>query len=1544
MRKTAKWLAPWLALAGCIASPPTMMAREIPDANALTVYYNYQTGLCDLRVVSFDMAKPGSLNTLYTLPNDDGLSIGAGCRVRNTYYYFQATNSPYGFYSDGLFALDVNDGSTRKVGDYGHRMEGTVYASMTYDYSSETMFALGGFGQGDNIVSVDLENGNVKKLSNIKINEVSGYDGVLACIGVNYDGEMYGISFPGILYRINPWTGEVRRIGALDYNPDGFFNYQHSYLVFDNETNDCYWSFYTWTNKYEIRKVNLSDATTEPVGNVETQIDGLYIPFIIAGASAPGKATDFNITPAQKGELKAVLEWKNPSKTFGRGGELQSMTKLELYRDGELLNTWDNPIPGAVMTYTDIPAKSDYYTYKIIGYNESGAGDRCSNSAFIGSGIPSEVEHLTLVADGNNAVLSWSQPENGKFGAWLDKTSLVYEITRQPDGVVLTSDCKSNTFTDTSITTLGKYYYDVKGINSGGIGDDVSSNKEICGPPLEVPSSFQFYNEEDTDIWTVIDGNGNYYTWTWADGYYGSIRGWTSSYNTFDGMAAHEYLISPKMRLEQGKRYKLTFDATPGDKNIPEIIAVSLGKAPTAAAQDSITQFTIRNKGKLSIRADIPPVAETGDYHFGFVHRSTMPGYKLSIGNISIDEDHSGRSMIFITDESGNPVENAAVTVGGKITAVSKGEGMYEFPYLDPATYTAIVTAIGYEDATLEFEVIEGATTETSLRLSSLPRNTLSGKVIDSLGDPVPDAKVTLTGYAPFETYTDREGAFSIAGIYAKEAYALTVSRNNYLSYSSMIDMDTDKILETIILADNPKAPREASATEDGVCAHVEWAVPLGDAITLRFDDGSRGNALGMDDGTVKTLFGNVFRTPSVVKSVQFMLASLPGVSHYGVSLYIMDLDEQGNPTDKVLFSTSYAACKDDEWSVYRLPKPVDAPRGFMAAVACEGFIGLCTDSGEDQNYPFKEQVSAYTTDFSSGRYAYVESQNFRANFMLRAEVEPYGPISTKAPATFAFRTEAHNTSADMPCFVSKAVSKLPQRVVEDRLSYDVYRFVESAKEDDSQWIKVASNLKDRFFDDTGWKDLPKGVYQYAVKTLYAANEASEPTITNAVGRDMHSDINIYVCTDTETNESTAAIVTFANKEGRGIYTTGLDSDCKARIEYMWKGDYTATVVLDGFETVEIPISIGDDNEYDFTFNLREIKQIPAGLRIVEEGNAGERLFVWDFPDIIADSFEDHEPFTVNSPGSIGWGYYDGDGEETGAFSNYVWPNQWVPMAWIVFDPDKTEPSILRDNLMPQAQDGNQYIVSMGSKRNDDWIISPRLFFEEDFLLSFYACGWSPYGAPEHMQVGWSMTTSDPDQFEWQEEILLPGQQWENYVYEIPADASYVAIRYTSAGQYMGMIDNIRIGLPDAMSSSASRPSRAPSKNGMYEVFLNGNKVGQTSLRQFIFQELAPGKYTAGVRRAYTSGYSGMANIDFTMDDSGVKFIDDAESNISMSYRDRILTIEGDFDVCHVVDTAGKIVALTEDTVTNLDWLTPGIYIARATGQKDVAILRFIVK
>ena len=77
--------------------------------------------------------------------------------------------------------------------------------------------------------------------------------------------------------------------------------------------------------------------------------------------------------PDPEGALGITLSWTNPTRTYGRGGTLESITKVEVYRDDELIKTFDSPAVGEAMTYHDDVAASDLYspvTGEVLEVNE----------------------------------------------------------------------------------------------------------------------------------------------------------------------------------------------------------------------------------------------------------------------------------------------------------------------------------------------------------------------------------------------------------------------------------------------------------------------------------------------------------------------------------------------------------------------------------------------------------------------------------------------------------------------------------------------------------------------------------------------------------------------------------------------------------------------------------------------------------------------------------------------------------------------------------------------------------------------------------------------------------------------------------------------------------------------------------------------------------------------------------------------------------------------------------------------------------------------
>lgn len=1527
MTKLNRWIRTGTAALLCATS-----AVAFADAPESKTVWSLLTGQLDNQspetgIVNYDLASPETFTMVHSISN--GNSLGAGVMVDGVFYWFEYFQQIYGYDSVGLYAYDTEDGSVKLVQSYGNQRNGICFSSPTYDYQTKTVYALAGLMGGSNLVSVDLTTGNVTNLmpfTGLLRNEEYNSDDSLKAIAMNYDGDMYGVSYWGRLYKINTVSGECTLVGDLDFNPEKAIMYGTS-LAFDNDTNELYWRVYTWVNLYEeLRKINIYDATTEQVGIFgDNRLFGdFYIPFTVAEAGAPAKVAGLTMTPDAEGGLGVTLSWTNPSKTYGRGGTLESLTKIEIYRNNELVQTLDNPGIGKEMTWHDDVPASDLYSYRLVPYNEAGKGDRSAVTMFVGQGIPMPVTDLTLSPEGSGAKLTWTAPDHGKFDAYLDLSSLVYEITRS-DGVTVAADCSDTQFIDNTIENLARYKYTVKAKNIGGESDIVFSDGVVCGPAMSIPYTFAFATQEEFDCWEAIDGNGDESTWTYSS--WPPPSGAKSTFSALYGYAAHDYLISPKVSMQAGKHYKVTFDALPGNKNVTEIIAVSFGPEPTPQRQDSVTQYAFRSDRVRTFRASLPVVEKDGEFNFGFVHRSVEENFSLTLGNIRIEEDHDG-CVEGIVSCGGKPVENAVVaTPDGFYTATTDAQGRYRLEYLPAGTHEIIVSALGYEDYTTSVEVKELDTVSSDCSLTALPQYSVKGRVIDAAGDAVTDASVSLGGYNAYSVTTGNDGRFEIPAVYAHEGYSLVVERNNLMTYSETINLDADRDFGDIQLADNLKAPYKVIASQDDSRSAVKWMAPLCDPREVRYDDGFFERSLGLTDGTSKSVFGHVNRTPSVVYGCRFHIASRVEIpNHYSVYLYIIDLDDEGKPTDRVLYSNTYVPVTDDAWTEFTLPAPIDCPNGYMMGIAYSGIVSLSIDNGED----FVPYVNCYCADYTTGQWYYLDDTDYKANFAFRSIAAPYGG---DGKALWKKASDSSVTVDEVPALdvytfpddYEVKECNAPMKTIEERVRYNVYRGVNNADVEAIEWTKLAEGLKEREYSDEEWASMPQGVYRYGVKAIYAGGEESVMAMADSIGRNMETSLRLSVITDTPDNEVEGASYNLTSEDGQFIYNGAFDASGVVNVAPVWKNRYVLTVLKDGFVPVQKDLDMTMENSYSLTLNLVEDRKAPSNLQAIAEGEYdSDRLIVWNFPDMISEGFENHPDFEINSPGKYGWQYIDGDGAATGAFQGYEWPGAFEPMAYIVFNPFATQPDCSVLNIYPY--EGNKFLADFAAygTANDDWFISPRLYFQEDFRFSFYARSMN-YMTPETMQVGYSETGYEPSDFIWLTDNQRVEGYWTEYTYDIPQTAKYVTIHSISDQCQIFMVDYVRIGLPSLFETPYYSPRRIPKAEGAYELFLDGEKVGETSETSYQLTALPLGRHTVGVRSVYTSGYSPLSTIDFDVTTTGIEKIEDSALRYSLD--GRTLTVDGDYRSVTVFTVDGKTVLdETSRASHDLSRLEPGVY------------------
>ena len=151
-------------------------------------------------------------------------------------------------------------------------------------------------------------------------------------------------------------------------------------IGFPHEHINCYWMSGAddyWIN-FEIYDYNETLIFDGWGGG----ISGLFFDFTPdCSTDSPGACENFTATGAVDA-LESYLSWTNPSTTVG--GEPVTLSSVVVLRDGEIINTINNPTAGAGMTWTDVTPRAGEYSYSIYAVSEAGQGAMTSDIDTVG--------------------------------------------------------------------------------------------------------------------------------------------------------------------------------------------------------------------------------------------------------------------------------------------------------------------------------------------------------------------------------------------------------------------------------------------------------------------------------------------------------------------------------------------------------------------------------------------------------------------------------------------------------------------------------------------------------------------------------------------------------------------------------------------------------------------------------------------------------------------------------------------------------------------------------------------------------------------------------------------------------------------------------------------------------------------------------------------------------------------------------------------------------------------------------------------------------
>ena len=167
-------------------------------------------------------------------------------------------------------------------------------------------------------------------------------------------------------------------------------------------------------------------------------------------AEGPAAVSDLTVTPGELGALNATVSFTTPDKTLS-GEALTALTKVELLRNNEILNTWDAPALATALTYTDNLTEAGEYTYSVVAYNSNGNGPEVAATVYVGVDYPAAIQNVHVVETANpgEVTITWDAVTTFENSAALDPSQVKYQvyIFEGNTRVAVSSQISATTFT-----------------------------------------------------------------------------------------------------------------------------------------------------------------------------------------------------------------------------------------------------------------------------------------------------------------------------------------------------------------------------------------------------------------------------------------------------------------------------------------------------------------------------------------------------------------------------------------------------------------------------------------------------------------------------------------------------------------------------------------------------------------------------------------------------------------------------------------------------------------------------------------------------------------------------------------------------------------------------------------------------------------------------------------------------------------------------------------------------------------------------------------
>lgn len=1462
--------------------------------------------------------------------------LGDGTEIFGSLIYsnqWVGTTGSYGIYkftaSDyTLPELVYNQGSYEANG--GGCSDGTKYYWNSYVYTEEMGFTFTTFCTYDlqthefsknilsfinegfdlqqitNAMTYDPTEGRIYALANIKVTDETGwieryypslseidpYTGfaspiaqipTMIALASTQGGQLYGISKgdDASLYTINKTTGDCIRIGSTGISAD----YAQS-MAFDPVSGKLYWAAVESSGRSGLYEVNTDTGSASLIFNFTNneEYTGLYIPSPTVADGAPAAVEDMT-AEFSGASLTGSFKITAPV-TTSSGAKLTGELTLTILTDGGDAES-KSVTPGETVTLSRTLTEG---AHSVTAYasNAEGDGMRRTLAKYVGVDAPAAVGNLKAeaTADGK-AHISWTAPTTGRHDGYVDPAQLTYTVVRMPDEVTVANGISATYTTDPVNVPASNFYYVVTPYCGEREGVAAYTESALFGMGSNLPVSFGFESKEAYDLFTVIDANGDWngqYNWGgWMYGpefKYAADQGNCAVYGYSPENAADDWLITPPVTVEKGKKYRVTFDLwTKDDK---ERVEVTAGPQNTVSAQTAILPAAdYNNKERMNYSADFV-ASESGNYYVGFHITSPKKRFYCFVSNIVVDIVPDLDAPAAVTGLTVTPdphgAEKAVVsfsaptqTIGAQALTSLEKIDIYHGNDETPVHTANVAPGAAYSwtdnnvAGYVDYRVVayangkQGEKAETRVYVGwDIPLAAGNLAVSDATG-------------APVVTWTAPTGGVNGGYINNKElTYNIYRYEDNLellqagVTGTSFTDNTLDgsrmqHLVAYIVTAKSPVGYSEAASTD-----YIVYGNPYEGEFAESFADAS------------------VSSTPWVMYKLKGKVQNW-GVASYGTNPYCETVDGDGglavfgidgrigdesllvspklnlNSLSAPMLSFYFYHNYTDEHAAW--------DEGFEDRLIPE--VMLADGSRE----PLAEAI--YVDDLGVGWLKYTFDLTPYRN-------QPY------------VRIALHGITA---CEQSVCVDRVQ---ISNLISNDLqaYAFTGSGKVEGGKDGVYKLTIYNR-----GAADVPAGVYK--VNLLDGNSQAASLPGVAIKSKEYHTFLFNRAYSEDESGSvhTMKGVIEWADDE----VTANNTSD-----------EVRTQVILPPMPEVHSLAGEVSDKNVSLSWNKPDAHAVQDG-------------------------FEEHVPFAIDDfagysmidgDGNPTYGFSNVYFENSGVPQSFMIFNPFV--LGIV---DKSQALFPYDCFDPRT--GNQVLACFQgyqlntkgeavSAANDDWFISPEVFGGQ--TINFYAKSADMMQGMDKFEVLYSTSDTDTRSFKSLADVVTTGGEWEKHEFTLPEDARYFAIHCVSETGFILFIDD--------MEFVERRESHTAELTG-YKLYRDGIMLAElpASAVSYADNALAYGNYTYHLVAAYSNGRESAPGNRLTLTVGSQGAVNDVEdSSITIMARNGKILVENPEGGAVIVSSADGKTIYTAKGVRHSVEPGSGVYVVRA-GKKAVKVV-----